>query len=465
MSVILPHTTADARLKRYLFRLARENDSRIRYEFTLRHASSATSSSSRQNSQQSSASSSSSEESTDHVEEKYDDAILFRPVGVEKLDVSVDQPLLEGEQISADDILFVLRCHGSQTTREIARTFRLLGFVQCTKTSLNRIIFKMRDSQQVLEKPTEWKAPLWVAASSERTSFDELWDLAQESNAAIGVSFFFRTHEVDGDRVECSLVWKVRDRADAVVAATAVRLLEPDAKIYAAHALLRELRQYYTKENDASMCEKLRRLYSLALQRGLSYARGRPYPFGESTFLEFKGSEDEQTAWTRKLYSDKLSEQAVLNAAAMWNSFLLNQSDDVGRIYFGIHDNRTMNGIKIPCLPGDDVAKSLDALQQDLIARFTTQLQSSKVVFYPSTASVSDLTKSFSCEIIRLRDESLDALYFLALITVKRPETQLLLEYDKVLRKRTGENCKPEVIPMTPTEIRMLLNKIDPVPV
>ena len=313
--------------------------------------------------------------------------------------------------------------------------------------------------KKVTERATEVKAPLWTAATSERTSFDELCDLAQESDAEVNVSYFFRAHDADGDRVECSLVWKARDRDEPVVA-TSTRLHEPDAKVHAAHALLHKLQLVY--DSNTAMCNKLRNLYSIALQRGLSSSRGNLHPFPESTFLEFKGCADERGDWTRSNFTAMFRDEAAKNAVAMWNSFLLYPTDE-GRIYFGIHDNRSMHGVKIPCALHDDVTKILDNVRQDIIARFTTQMQSVKVVYHPPSASFIDLANCFSCELIRLREPAVtDAVYLLVLITVKRPASKILMEFDKKTQKRAPENCKPEVIDMTPKDIQISMNMVEP---
>ena len=180
-----------------------------------------------------------------------------------------------------------------------------------------------------------------------------------------------------------------------------------------------------------------------------------------TTFIEFKGAAEHD--WTRKQFTNSFGDEAAKNAIAMWNSFLLYDYSNEGRIFFGIHDDRTMHGITVPLNGNDNVSKIQDTLRQAALSTFTNQMQSNRVTIYPATKSFEDLTACFSVDAIPLRytSNNIDAVYFLVSVVVKRPSFRVVMEFDFKILKRAPTNCRAEVKDATPKEIQMLLNSAE----
>jgi hypothetical protein len=358
------------------------------------------------------------------------------------------------EAVREADILHVLTVYGTLETKRIARRLRQRGFERCTKSDVNPLLYRM-ENVSVFRDSDEHKTPLWKAVNSERTSYDELVDLAKQQQASLNVVNLPELRK-DGNRIACTLIW--RDGQDGIVTGSGTCLSDSEAKVYAAHALLRDLML-----KRPLLTARVQHLYQLALVRGIKYVRGNVYPGAEHVLMEWKGGKEEFAEWGYETFKNCFRIEALKITCGMWNTYRLDPSlkdQGNGKIMFGIHCAGVIQGVWVDWDGTNEHAKKQI---QDHGVRinddFADQLKACQEIVAPGFDG--NFKSYYSIDLIPV-DFQVDAkrIYFVVEITVKKMPLLKIIACSKDYYKRSILGHKAETVKMSAEDLVKCLNQL-----
>lgn len=123
-------------------------------------------------------------------------------------DVELDAASMNAT-VHVDDVLHVLKLYGSLTARDIGGVLRQHGF-DAHKSDVNKVLHHISAKPLFVQVDQHGMAPVWSAACMERTSFDEIKDLAKRNGAEV-VAFTTSEDLSDGARIRATLFWRDND--------------------------------------------------------------------------------------------------------------------------------------------------------------------------------------------------------------------------------------------------------------
>ncbi len=376
----------------------------------------------------------------------------FGPKGAQQ---SVDN--LNGSNVVLDDdVLHILRVSGPVEAGRVARKLIDRGFEDIRKTDVNPILYKLQKGGKAVVESKEHVTPIWKSADAERTSYDEVVDFAKTVSAGVCVCVVPKEMQ-DGFRVSCTLIW---DDVEGTICSTSVRLHEGEARMYAAHDLLRLLCTQRPKSKDVTT-----KLWQIAFERGLNFQRGAPYPRSliEDTLREWKGASNVDKIWNLGEFWPSLSLNALPNMCGMWNTLALHpEVGDHGEIIFGLHDNGTIHGIGVPWdyTTAGDVESASMKLRVEVQNRLTDQWKSIVECAEPDGCIFSQF---YPVEIVHVRpsrkkgDEQF--VHFLVRIIVKKIPGLKVIRCKDLFQKRSVQGPKAELVSIPSAELMKQMQK------
>lgn len=240
------------------------------------------------------------------------------------------------ETLHKEDILHVFKKFGELTANSITSILRERGF-NCKTCDVKKML--KQNPGDFFGNESHGQAVVWSAACIERTSFDDVKDLADIYKAKLFIDVK-PEDMVHGARINATLLWKDDNVQDPVICGTSVQRTRNEALALAALELLRTLEHRRPKVSEAAG-----RLFRTAETRGLQHKVGCKWVPGESTFYEFKGPDVSSKGFhATKDMKISFQNNAFKNACAMWNTQLLMENFVTGYVIFGVDDNRIIRG-------------------------------------------------------------------------------------------------------------------------
>jgi len=161
-------------------------------------------------------------------------------------------------------------------------------------------------------KSSKSPIPHWSSTNMERTSLDEIYKLAKDFQATPDVDYQ-RIDQLGGDRYIGVAKFTLGDIV--VVSKPSIpRRLPADAKVYAAHGLLNQLR--LDKRLPGKLRSEAGEMYNLAWARGRPLVVGEQWPDKEGPFLEFKGNQNAEDGNKKKFHKFNQGTNATQSSAS-----------------------------------------------------------------------------------------------------------------------------------------------------
>lgn len=341
-------------------------------------------------------------------------------------------------------LAFLLVTHGEMSVSRIRQQLRSRGF-NFTKKIINPILYKNPQMFDVAGK--EGTAPVWKSKEAERTSYDELLDIAESCGANLFSGMIGTSPSKDGTRVACSIVWVDSEGDVAIIGPS--KLSEKQAVVFASHRMIREL-----SNKRLGLQNQLLKLYSLAYERGCEHVRGEFWHQTENEFLEFKGPLDPAVDWTYDNCFQSVSKYISKLIAAFTNTNTIEQTQKIGEVYFGVHTSGEKCGYRIE-MSGEDLQKIVMKQKENFRDKVTDLVQGIKIDPVHPVASFIDV------ELLILSTSAPAPSHIYALLLVRLRPLPLFLACmtAKGYHRRTLAPAKAETLAIGPSEMGLLMER------
>eukprot|EP01117_Protostelium_nocturnum_P005493 TRINITY_DN1988_c1_g1_i4.p1 TRINITY_DN1988_c1_g1~~TRINITY_DN1988_c1_g1_i4.p1 ORF type:complete len:380 (-),score=45.77 TRINITY_DN1988_c1_g1_i4:169-1308(-) len=236
----------------------------------------------------------------------------------------------------SDLVLEYVRNHEPSDALKISKA---LGF---EKKETKRILYQLLQGGRIEMDKSAGDRPIWQPLS-EKTSVHHLKDLCDEFD--LGSMDYQLSNSGGRYSVTCQL--KGDDRLPPTTGRA--EILDKRAKVRAAHSMLLTIAGSSRVPKECS--QKAGLLFLNAYNMGSQFVQFGKIERDESSYLEFKGGKDDKSSWDYVQFKEYFKAVVGKQISGIINCQYLMIENGVipkpGEIYFGVHDNGTIQGIKV----------------------------------------------------------------------------------------------------------------------
>jgi hypothetical protein len=255
-------------------------------------------------------------------------------------------------------IIQFLNRHPKSDVLSIWNFLKAQMFPNIEKKDVNRALYKMKESGQIVMKRDNSTRPLW-SRPSERTSYDELHDLVQK--------YYTKLTELKYDTLfngrgrynsTCSLKFE----GNTILFTGKAEIVAERAMVRAAHGMLGKLALLQSEP----FSKEASRLFSIALHRGSEFLFGAIYK-PEGRTIEYKGGPNENEPWTQFSFQNCFKKQAGKIMCGFINRNVLNDHPRSCEILFGVHSTGKIQGIRKEAQQFDMLEIAWNSITDDIL--------------------------------------------------------------------------------------------------